>query len=145
MWNWFAGAALMCLLAMSTLAGPARSGSTTPDLFAGIGDSAESVSAMILRARRAALANRDSKRYDYNYGISSQENAVAACFHAADWQVRRKRRGLHATLDEVKKVKRKGERVKVTMLVTNVYRNGEIKRWVKCHVRHDQIVFWKYS
>lgn len=102
-------------------------------------------STLIARATRAATAHREHEHYGYNDKITISENAVAACFHAADWEVRRKRRGLHARLDEVKKIKKKSDGLKVTILVTNFYRNGHTQRWVKCLVQHDEVVFLKYS
>ena len=102
-------------------------------------------STLVAKATRAAIAHREREHYGYNDKITLSENAVAACFHAADWEVRRKRRGLHARLDEVKKIKKKSDGLKVTILVTNFYRNGNTQRWVKCLVQHDEVVFLKYS
>ena len=59
--------------------------------------------------------------------------------------MRRKRLGLDTRLDRVKKVKKRDGRLKVTMLVTNFYRTGHSQRWVKCHVKHDRVVFFKYN
>lgn len=97
------------------------------------------------RVTRAALAYRDSSEYGYNYSISLKDNAVAACFHAADQKVRNRRRGLHARLDRIKKVKKRGDTLKITLRVTNIYRNGSIQHWVKCHVEHENVVFFKYA
>jgi len=101
--------------------------------------------ALAISAAQSANSHRNNPHYGYNHGIGDRENAVAACIHAADWQVRRKRRGLYSRLDVVKKIKHRQGRLKVTMLVTNFYRNGQRKRWVKCHVKHDRVVFFKYN
>jgi hypothetical protein len=138
-------AAFACLLAVNLQSGATATESKPPHLLTGIAAAGASSASLIASATRAAFAHRDNEDYGYNYDISSKENAVAACFHAADREVRRKRRGLHARLDQVKKVKKSGERLKVTMLVTNFYRNGNVQRWIKCHVQHDEVVFLKYS
>ena len=101
--------------------------------------------ALIVGAAQAANAHRNNQHYGYNHGISKKENAVAACIHAADWEVRRKRLGLYTRLDRVKKINKRQGRLKVTMLVTNFYRTGHRQRWVKCHVKHDRVVFFKYN
>ncbi len=142
--KYIAVGALACLMTAGINTEQTKAGSQTRDLFADVTINASSA-AVIANATRAAIAYREQESYAYNDGISTSENAVAACFHAADWEVRRKRRGLHARLDRVKKVKNRDERLKVTMLVTNFYRNGKVQRWVKCHVQHDQVVFFKYS
>ncbi len=138
-------AAVTCLLAVSLLTNATDAGSKPPEMLSGISVAGASTASLIANATRAAFAHRDEDDYGYDYEISTKENAVAACFHAADREVRRKRRGLHARLDEVKKIKQSGERVKVTMLVTNFYRNGKVQRWIKCHVQHDEVIFLKYS
>ena len=130
--------------AVGLSSGATQAGDEPPNFLGGFAVQASTAS-MIANATRAAFAHRNSEDYTYDHGISSEENAVAACFHAADRKVRRKRRGLHARLDKVKKVKDKDEGLGVTMLVTNFYRNGHVQRWVKCIVQHDEVVFLKYS
>lgn len=138
-------AALACLLSVSFHTNATGADSKTADMFGGIVSAGASTASLIANATRAAFAHRNNADYGYDYDISDKENAVAACFHAADRKVRLKRRGLHARLDRVKKVKESGEKLKVTMKVTNVYLNGQVKRWVKCHVQHDEVVFLKYN
>ena len=101
--------------------------------------------ALAIAAARSANAHRDRDYYGYNHGIGPRENAVGACIHRADRRVRRHRSGQYARLDAVKKIKRKGGTYKVTMLVTNFYRNRARQRWVKCHVQYDRVVFFKYN
>ncbi len=138
-------AALACLLTVSFYSNATGADSKIADLFGGVISTGSSAASLIENATRAAFAHRNSADYGYDYDISDRENAVAACFHAADRKVRLKRRGLHARLNSVKKIKESGERLKVTMQVTNVYLNGQIIRWIKCHVKHDEVVFLKYS
>ena len=101
--------------------------------------------ALAIAAAQSANAHRNNNYYGYNHGLGPRENAVAACIHAADWQVRRHRRGQYARLDVVKKIKKKGSKFKVTLLVTNFFDRGTRQRWVKCHVKHDRVVFFKYN
>ncbi len=101
--------------------------------------------ALIIAAAKSANAHVGNDDYDYHHGIGGPQNAVAACIHKADRRVRKKRRGRFARLDDVKDVKNAGGVYKVTMLVTNVFENRRKRRWVKCHVDHDRVVFFKYN
>ena len=135
--------ALAALFTLSVYTSGAQAGKTG-NVIAGIAIGV-AATALIIGAARSANAHRNNQYYGYNHGISKKENAVAACIHAADWEVRRKRRGLYTRLDRVKKIKKRQGRLKVTMLVTNFYRTGHRQRWVKCHVKHDRVVFFKYN
>lgn len=101
--------------------------------------------ALAIAAAQSANAHRNRDNYGYNHGVGARENAVGACIHKADRRVRRHPNGQFARLDHVKKIKKKGGRLKVTMLVTNVFAHRSRQRWVKCHVKHDRVVFFKYN
>lgn len=133
-------AVAIALGSFGTAAQAGKKGNIAAGIIVGV-----AATALAISAAQSANSHRNSPHYGYNHGIGNQENAVAACIHAADWEVRRKRRGLYSRLDAVKTIKQKGSRLKVTMLVTNFYRNGQRQRWVKCHVKHDRVVFFKYS
>lgn len=133
-------AGAIALGSFGTAAQAGKKGNIAAGIIVGV-----AATALAISAAQSANSHRNSPHYGYNHGIGNQENAVAACIHAADWEVRRKRRGLYSRLDAVKTIKQKGSRLKVTMLVTNFYRNGQRQRWVKCHVKHDRVVFFKYS
>lgn len=129
------------VLAASMHVSGAQAGKKTAAAIAvGIG-----AAALAIAAASAANAHREHDHYGYNHGYGARENAVAACIHRADRRVRRHRRGQYARLDAVKKISKKGGRFKVTMLVTNFYDRRVRQRWVKCHVRHDRVVFFKYN
>jgi hypothetical protein len=100
--------------------------------------------ALAIAAAQSANSHRGRDNYGYNHGIGASENAVAACIHRADRRVHRTRGG-YARLDAVKKINKKGSKFKVTMLVTNIFGNRTRQRWVKCHVKHDRVVFFKYN
>lgn len=101
--------------------------------------------ALAIAAAQSANAHRNREYYGYNHGVGPKENAVGACIHRADRRIRRHPNGRFARLDHVKKVKRRDGRLKVTMLVTNVFAHRSRQRWVKCHVKHDRVVFFKYN
>ncbi len=101
--------------------------------------------ALAIAAAQSANTHRGRDNYGYNHGVGARENAVGACIHRADRRVQRHRRGQYARLDAVKDIKKKGNKFKVTMLVTNFFANRAQQRWVKCHVKHDRVVFFKYN
>lgn len=113
-------AILACVLTLGLYGSDAQAGKKKRNLAIGIAVGA-AATALAISAAQSANAHRNNQYYGYNHGIGDRENAVAACIHRADWQVRRKRRGLYARLDHVKKIKHRQGRLKVTMLVTNFY------------------------
>lgn len=144
MFRTFTVTVFACVLTLGLYSTDVEAGKKKRNLAIGIAVGV-AATALAISAAQSANANRGRQHYGYNHGVGPQENAVAACIHRADWRVRRKRRGLYSRIDIVKSIKQKGAKLKVTMLVTNFYRNGQRQRWVKCHVKHDRVVFFKYS
>ena len=134
-------ACVAALFAAGVFATGAQAGGKKTAIGIAVGVAA---TALILSAAQSANSYRDRDYYDYNQSVGPNENAVAACIHRADRRVQR-RRGGFARLEHVKDVKHKDGRIKVTMLVTNISGRHARKRWVKCHVRHDRVVFFKYN
>lgn len=130
---------LAAALAGSIAVQPASAGKSG-DIAAGI---AIGVGVAAIAAASASSAQRyyAAPVYDYNQGISSEGNAIAACTHKA-WRQASKQGARQVSLAKVKNTKwRGGDEWRVKLRMDARYGGGYKDRYdVVCHVFHDRVV-----